>query len=347
MKTTIISTANLWNAPRSNLSKMQAELAKSTREMATGRDADVGLRLGNRTGEAFSARQELAHLQGYVDGNANVLVRLNGANSGLDQIRNSTDKLLSSIISVPSGDRNADVIKMQADGALKALSDDLSRAVSGQYLFGGINSGTRPIEPHAPMSPAAIALEGAFVANFGFGTADPAVATITATDLKTFLDGPFNDLFDDASWGANWSNASDTPISSRISDNEVVDASVSANAKPFRQIAMGLSMLSSLGISQMSQEARGVLVDAATKNLGDGASGVGDLQATLGVSKQRLTDTNERMEAQQVVMTAKLDTLEGVDPLEAKTKIDQLTTQIQTSFALTAQIRGMSLLNFL
>lgn len=347
MKTTLVSTATLWNSPRSNLAKMQAELAKSTQEMTTGRDADVGLRLGTRAGEAFSARQEITHLQGFVDGNASVLVRVNGANSGLEQIRTSSEQLLNSIISVPAGDRNAGVIRMQAEGALKALTDDLSRSVSGQYLFGGINSGARPLEPYSPTSPASTAIESAFVSAFGFGTSDPAVASISAADLKAFLDGPFSALFDDAAWAANWSSASDTPISSRISDNEIVDTSVSANAKPFRQLAMGLSMLSSLGIAQMSQEARATLVEAATKQLGYGTAGVGDAQASLGVSKQRLTSANERMEAQQTVVSAKLDTLEGVDPLDAKTKIDQLRTQIETSFALTAQIRSMSLLNYL
>lgn len=39
--------------------------------------------------------------------------------------------------------------------------------------------------------------------------------------------------------------------------------------------------------------------------------------------------------------------LEGVDPYEAANRVNDLLTHIQTSFALTARIQQLSLLNFL
>jgi flagellar hook-associated protein 3 FlgL len=72
-----------------------------------------------------------------------------------------------------------------------------------------------------------------------------------------------------------------------------------------------------------------------------------DLEANLGVAQERTNKANERMELQKTIFDEKIGQLEGVDPAEAKIRVDQLMTQIQTSYSLTAQLRQLSLINYL
>ncbi|MCZ7594038.1 MAG: flagellin [Hyphomicrobium sp.] len=46
-------------------------------------------------------------------------------------------------------------------------------------------------------------------------------------------------------------------------------------------------------------------------------------------------------------MTTQVNSLEAVDPNEAATRVSALLTQIETSYALTARIMGLSILDYL
>jgi flagellar hook-associated protein 3 FlgL len=67
----------------------------------------------------------------------------------------------------------------------------------------------------------------------------------------------------------------------------------------------------------------------------------------LGTVQEKLEKADERMGLQKTILDEKIVNLEAVDPAEAKIRVDQLTTQIQTSYSLTAQLRQLSLINYL
>lgn len=347
MKASLMSSVTLWNAPRTNVSKLQAEIARSSVELTTGRSADVGMRLGSRTGDAFSVRNEIGYLTAIKDGNAAVRTRIDGANLSLDGMRASVDSLQAMVISLAPNDRN---IQSMVDGARMSLDTfigHLNRPMNGQYVFGGTNTGQKPIAEYTDDSPAKIAVQDAFAAHFGFSATDPAVAGITPADIDAFISGPFTTLFEGPSWTANWSNASDTPVTSRISETEMAATSVSANDASFRAAAMGFSMILDMGIGLMSDASRAHLLGHVTATLADGSGKITDAQANLGTTKNKMSSADELIDAKNAIYVEQLADMEGVDPVEAKMKIDQLTTQLQASFALTAQLRGMNLINHL
>ena len=63
--------------------------------------------------------------------------------------------------------------------------------------------------------------------------------------------------------------------------------------------------------------------------------------------QEKLEQANERMSLQKSIFEEKIAHLEAVDPAEAKVRVDQIMTQIQTSYSLTAQLKGLSLINYL
>jgi len=76
-------------------------------------------------------------------------------------------------------------------------------------------------------------------------------------------------------------------------------------------------------------------------------SGLTDLRAQTGIVQKRVSDASDRMKMQVDVFKRHILDLEGVDPYEAANRVNDLVTHIQTSYALTARIQQLSLLNFL
>ena len=76
MRTTFISTASLLGAPRTGIVRMQADMAQLSKEVSTGRMADVGLNLGAETGRAASLHIDTAAISALIDSNGAAVQRV-------------------------------------------------------------------------------------------------------------------------------------------------------------------------------------------------------------------------------------------------------------------------------
>lgn len=352
MRATFISSTTLWNSPRSSLDKLQTELVKTNKELVTGRHADVGLELGYRTGQTLSLRQQRSELDALLDSNATVALRLKSSSTVLSQIREAADKFMDALIATPKDDGSISIIKDQATANLRGLLSKLNTSAGGQYIFGGLNTKDQPAKDYfgaarTALNTAFAALPSATPPGFGFSQNDAQVSTIEPAEMKAFLDDAFAGLFDTAGWKDNWSPASGQNIQSLISPSEKVETSVNTTELPIKQLAMAYTMVFDLGISGLRTDTQEFLVSRVVETLGKAVAGLNSMEARLGTVQEKLEKANERMEMQKTIFDEKIVSLEAVDPAEAKIKIDQLTTQIQTSYSLTAQLRQLSLINFL
>ena len=100
MKTTYISTQAASTASRLSILKMQTELAKNTKELSSGRWADVGLELGNKTGRTISLRQDYQRLDAIRDTNGLVASRLDTSQAALDGVLKNAQEFAASLIAV-------------------------------------------------------------------------------------------------------------------------------------------------------------------------------------------------------------------------------------------------------
>ena len=348
MKTTYVSTQAVANATRRSVMQMQTELAQLQREVTTGRKADVGLALGIKSGRTVALRQESDALQTLIDTNAVAKLRLLTTQQTLGSIASDAQNFLGILVDANSDPGTAAVTRDRAVEALASFTAKVNSTQGGEYLFGGINNGEKPLNDYSdPASPARAAVAAAFLARFGIAQTDPAVSGIPAADMQDFLDNEFAALFDDPAWQANWSPASDEPTSVRISPSESVKTGASASDLAIRTIAMVYTMVADLGLAGLSESAYGAVIDTATGLLGGAVMGLTTIQADLGYSEQAVADASARLSIQKDVIEVHIGELEGVDPYEASTRISNLLTQIETAYALTARIQQLSLLDYL
>ncbi|MBS7537958.1 flagellar hook-associated family protein [Ancylobacter lacus] len=348
MRTTFISTQSLSNAPRSALPRLQAELSDTSTEITTGRYADVGKQLGVSTAESVQLRLEQAALSSLKDGNASATAQIDRTQTALADIRSGADSFLQQLLAVTGTGGSGAVLQQQASGILNDLTDTLNVTDGRRYLFGGLNSGEKPVAALAEGPGAAIS--AAFAKRFGLDPAspqtDPKVKDITAAGMADFIDKDLAGFFDEAGWSATWSNGSSENRTATIGLSERVEVSANANEPAMRKLAMAYTMVATLGTQALSAPALQTVIDRSRSLVGTSLSELTAVGARLGAAQNRIDASNEMMQRAQDVVQRRLSALESVDTAEAKTRFDTLSTQIEMSYSLTSRILKMSILNY-
>ncbi|MCH4543030.1 MULTISPECIES: flagellar hook-associated family protein [Brucella/Ochrobactrum group] len=347
MKAQSISTYGATSALRALVAKNKAEMLKAQQEATTGTVFDVGLSLGSKSGQTVSLRKEYDRLSVLTDMNKLVQQRMNATQTAAGTIIENTQNFLGDLTGANNTAESAATIAKSAKSILNSVTGLLNTSFNGEYIFAGVNTDVKPVADYTEGSTAQTAVRQAFQDHFGFAIDDPQVANITGDEMKAFLEGDFADQFNDANWAANWSDASDTVIKSRISPTETADTSISANADGFRKTIMSAVMVAEFATIGLNSSAFEALTHQAMQTTTTAITETTSEQTTLGLAQSRTEAATTRIAAQQKILNQSVLNLEEVDPYEAATRVNALKTQIETSYSLTVQLQNMSLLNYL
>jgi len=255
---------------------------------------------------------------------------------------------------VPGQNRDATVLVDEAEMALATFYSAMNGTDGSRYLFAGLNSDVPPIVEYDAavgadgVSPGPQALVDTAFATYKAGLVPPVTDTadLTAAQMQSFLDNEFAALFDDTNWSQTWSTATDEGRTNQISPTETATTSLSANEDPFRQILMAYTMVAKLDTANLNTDALETVMAQAEAVIVAAYSNVSDLEARLGNAENRVTAASNQMDLKIDVIAQQIDTYEGVDPAEAKTRVDMLTTQLEMSYSLTNRLLTLSILDY-
>lgn len=342
-----VSTYSLSTPLLQSILTAQSNLVTAEQEVSTGTYADVGLQLGETTGQDFSLRAEESLMQTISDTNNVASMRLSSTQTILGNLQTTAQNFLNSLLST-TGTTSASSLQNAAQNGLQTLTSELNTSVSGQYIFGGINTGTAPITDYYGASSAnSQAVANAFSSTFGFSQSSASVSSITETQMQSFLSTQFPALFQGSNWTSDWSSASDTTISSQISESQSASTSVSANQSAFQDLAQAYTMVADLGTQNLSSGALSAVTTAATSLVQEAVTGLTNMQADLGNVQNDITTANGQMSVQMNTLTTQINNLENVDAYQASTQVTDLQTQIETAYSLTSQLSKLSLVNYI
>jgi flagellar hook-associated protein 3 FlgL len=328
--------------------KLQSEFADRSKELSTGQHHDLGLTLGGRSKFLVSLRAENSALQSLAETNHIVSTRLDMTQSTLESIQSSAEDVLNSLLASSASSVSAGTIQAAGASGLSSLISQLNTSFGGDFLFAGTNTGARPIADYTtPSSPAKIAVDAAFLANFGFSQSSPNVAAINGSDMQAFLDTRFTALFQDPSWSLDWSAAADQELTDRVSPTRTEKTSVSANDTAFRQLARAYTMLADLGTRVLGQDAYDALTTTAGTLVREAIDGLTDLRAEVGTVQSDVESASEQISLQMSFLSTHVANLTNVDTYEVSSRLMELQTQLEASYSLTAQLRQLSLVHYL
>lgn len=349
MKTSFVSNLAMQNAMRLTISRGQNEIQQLNTEIVTGRYADIGLSLAAKSSNSVTLNSDVSRLKGILDSNSLVTQRLSASQASLGLMSESAQQMMEAFIAANGADdaNSLLVARRDIESALGAFTVAINTSSNGEYLFSGINNGTKPLDDYqAAGSAAKTAFDLMYSTTFGHSPGDPAASTISVTAMQAFLTD-LETSFAGGDWNTNWSTASDTNVTSRISNNEVVNSSTNANAAGMRSFALAAVIGVELLNSPISSEVRSVVNAAAMKHAGSAVTGIDNERSRLGVSESRVTKANVALKSQLSIINLHLGDVEGVDAYAASTRMQTLLDQVELSYTLTARIQQMSLMNYL
>jgi flagellar hook-associated protein 3 FlgL len=344
-----VSTASMSLSLSNSIADLQKRLSTAQKEVSTGQQADLSLALGSQLSRDNSMHLTVADIDAITASNNVVSSRLGVTQTSLQKLSTDAQAMRSALLTAQGGSSNPSAILQQAKTALAGMISTLNNSDGNSYVFGGVKGDKAPVADFfsTPTSPAKAALDTAFTSYFGFPSTSSQVSTITATQMNAFLSGPAATVLSSANWTVNWSSASSQPQQNRISISQTIDTSVTANDPAFQKLAAGYALLSDLGLDQLSSGAFQAVVSTANGLIDQSVSGLNNLQTTVGVMQSDTQNAVQALASQKDLLSGQIGNMENVDQAQTSVTVNNLMTQLETSYSLTARIQQLSLTKYL
>jgi flagellin-like hook-associated protein FlgL len=354
-----VAPAGISVGRQASLRNLQAELAKLTAEMSSGRKADPARELGVGASLLYKLYDDIQ--QGESIQNATSLAgeRLKAAQAALTSVGDLMDQMSPEILKVDALKGNGyTIIASNAREMLGSMTDLLNTHWDGQNLFGGTDSAQPPLAEASDLLDWAEARKDLAVAS-GPLSAAGAASLITTFDtmfanVQRAADGSsfYGLVYQSTSrtdLGGSTDPESDEPSRIRIGAGETLTYNVRADNPAFRDAFKALSLLSLLDApaSEMTEEARTALLDEAGDLMRGARTQLTVLSGVLGSKQERLSNVAEIQERAIAAATAQINDLEGVDYYTVSDRIGTLQIQLQATYSITAKLAELSFVNYL
>ncbi|WP_310620253.1 flagellin [Flexibacterium corallicola] len=359
-----ISTISMTNRMNGYITSETKKLNDALVETGTQRHADMGLELGGQYGTTISLRNEFNYLNQLQTANGQTDVQLSVADAAMEISRTTAESLRDDLIGLRD---TTDTVSTQAGPAMESLSfllGQLNTTTAGVSVFGGTEVGSPPMNEFNSNNPAtnyelaAKDILNDYLISVGLvdASGDPDETLMTAADMEDFASNVFPTAFSDL-WNNGGtingntydpiSSATDDTIDSTIGDFMPAQGSVSANEQAFIDMATGYVLVGVFGAMDLGEEAQKELVNQSVTKLSAGIDGTVEVQSTVGVVRDRIEKSDERIQVEMNALNQRVIDLENVDPNQVAVELSQAEAQLEINYAVTSRIKNLSLLNYL
>lgn len=331
---------------RSNTSQLQLQLDRAQHEAVHSRVYDVETHLGTQNSRHISLLSDIERLGRIVDTNSLTKSRLDVSLDGIASVGETGQGLMASLTVAMGQQVDPSVTAKAGVSAMDTMSSILNTTLNGQHIFGGVNGGQQVINDFETGGGKA-ALEAAFTTHFGFPKTDPAAAALSGSDMRNFLDTVVEPMFSGADWTTYFSNATDEVVTARIGFNQTVDGTASANEQGFRDVFFVAATMATFFEGSVSGNARAAAAERGLEVVNRGVGELSSLQGRVGYVTNIVNEATDRLTRQIDSLTLASDDMVSVDPYEAASRVNELLTQIETSYTLTGRMQQLNLLRYL
>ncbi len=344
-----ISTYTLNSSLRYPTTKIRNALDIVQKELVTGKKNDLGNSLGSFSSSVVLVKKQIDSISQIKLTNGAFENRLSSMQNSMTSMVDSANAFIGQLTAELNGTLDKQLLQTIGQTAVGGFTSAANVSLNGEYLFSGINSESPAmVDYQSPSGSAAkIAVQNAFQTAFGFSVNDPAAQGISPNALKAFFDGPFMDLFNDANWETLWTGGSQLGINYKISTREIIQTPTTLNEDAFRDYVAASVLIDEFSDGQLKPSAINQIATSALELMATSVAGLGDEQSKLGTVENRVSEATKRMSYQQDVLAQELSNLTDVDSYEAAIRLNQLTVSLESSYAITARIQSLSILNFL
>jgi flagellar hook-associated protein 3 FlgL len=359
-----VSPAGVAIGRQANLQSLQAQIARATAEMSSGRKSDPVLGMGVGASLLYRLHDDIQ--QGGAIKNSTGLAgeRLKTMQTAMTSVADIFKDVSAQIL-------QADALKQDSYTTLAADTPDLLSSVAdllntdfqGQKVFGGTDSANRPLNDLSGLVQDVQAMLNKAVAKNGgpLGSSGTVTVDDLMDNIEAFLAGstpPDPDLFettgtpavpvffDDLHYGSASRTGGD-PNMVRIGEGQTLEYDVRADNAAFKDAFKALAMTALLGSDALNKDSKVALADRAGELMRSAQTGLTTLAGTLGTKQARLERVAEIQSRAVDSATAQINDLESADYYTLSDQINTMQIQLQATYSITAQLSKLSLVNYL
>ncbi|MAY89039.1 MAG: hypothetical protein CML02_20235 [Pseudooceanicola sp.] len=351
-----VSTLQASLTRRRLTAQLTRDLGVAEKEATTGLRADVFRDLGARAASSVTLRSQIERTESYVTSNTLLAGRLDLTAQTMQGIREiAQDFLALAVANGQSTGATKTEVQAAARGALDQVIAAGNTRYQGKSLFSGIDTGAQALTEWQNDGPSGLTPEQVMTVLIGTTPANTTEANTAIDKIDRAFDGTLgavNRRYESTFYGGapanQTSGAPNERLTARIDEGVELAHGVQANDPAFRDMLQGLSMLTALDPAEITDpDAYETYVGAAIDRLSSGISGMLDLETRLATQQELLDRTITAQEDLSDIYQSRVLDLEAVDPYEAATRLTLLETQLNSSYAITARLQNLTLLNFL
>lgn len=316
--------------------EMRLRMETVSVEVASGQQADLYAASGGDLVRLYAIEAKIETLNARTDRLALADARAEATQNALADVEATIGTIGLDITgALGLGDiRDARIHADTARDAFSAVVTALNNSFAGRSLFAG-----------AATDSAALADGQVMLAQIALAVD----ATTTVADALTAIDDFFNAAMGGFEATGFLGDAADAPAVELGNDTRLAYAR-RADEQAIRDVLHGLATLV-IGVEHPiatagTVETEAVLRDGAERLIGT-ADGITDIRAALGSDQARIEDALTRSAAERSATEIARARMIARDPFEAASEFQALEAQMQSVYAVTARLAGLSLTNFL
>lgn len=335
----------------SRMNQTQANINTLQKQMTTEVKADKYAGFSWQASTLITLENERDQANRYIEVNHTLSVRLQTADAAVEDAKNTITEfrnLLRDFSNKEASATEADVrsIRDRAFEALKSLEMALNSKVSGEYLFGGGNTSTPPVDFSAFSS------SEDFGKVYSIDGGDPPLRSFPQT-RKNYLDDP-----------DHYYKGDTTVLEQRVDQNRSIQMDVNALDPAFEKSIRAMGMIAQNWTAEsydqdMIDQAMALLnsaiehspahfqdipgseVDARTY------SDLRSVQQRIGMNYKTVDDSITRNTAFAGQLDIRVTEIKAVNMPEVAAKLQAATLALEISFAAMAQNKQLSLVNYI
>ena len=353
-----VSTYQANLASRRLVARIDSAAREAGKEATTGLRADVFRSLGIRSAESLALRGIMQQNQAFITANRRTESQLDLTGLTLQAARVTAEGFLEKAVpNSLSATAAVNTLQEAARAALEEFSSQLNTSYNGAYLFAGVDTAGPPLQQWREVNPGSgLSPAGVVGGIIGGGITSVADAAAKADELRqAFADADaaqparnFEETFYNGSKRLDAAGQPNPRSVARIDEAQTLDYGIQANDQGFRDILRGLSMLAETDVSKITDDAAyAEWVGAAVTAVSNGVAGIRDTEVRLAFQQQRLQAALTRQEGQDDLYSSRVLALEGVDTYEAASRMTQLQSQLEATYAVTARLAGLTFLKYM
>jgi flagellar hook-associated protein 3 FlgL len=346
--TTIYSNLS-YRAMQSGIPTLKLRMEKLQAEISAGRVSTPAMTLGSKSAPLFSLRQEFTLTQAYRDNVAAAKMTLSSAGIVFENLGNEAQKIRSRLSEFLSGITAREEVGTEARRILRHLNDTAGLGGGFANPLSGQSGLARPFQPYyaQPISNAQTDYQNAFSSTFGFGLDDAQAQELNKTQVENFAQRIVTSYASEQTWEQLWLAGPIISLDIAVSGEKKMRSPTAASVDGLRTFAATLVNLAELADSQLSAEAFAGAVASASSSLGKAEKSFIDTQSEIGRQISRLNDLDDRYKARQSHIEQALAKLEVVDQYVAITELNDLKSQLEVSYTITARVNNLFLFKYI